>query len=365
MGPGLEAIREDFGLGYTGAGLAFATIGLGYTAGSLGGGPVSDRAGTRRSIITGTAIAGLGMAAAGLAWALPVFLASLFLASIGWGLAEVSVTTLIAQGDDATSARDLNLAHLGFAVGAIAAPAIVGASFAVSWGWRPPVILGGILAASVAMAFTQVDDPGPRERGASFQKAIQAALAPVLLLLGLGGALAVAFEAGLAGFFAPFLETEFALDRSAAAALLTIFWGGGVIGRLLGAWLSTHFELPTILIWSAALSALTAVLLVVGSSVWMVTLGLGLAGVASGPLIPSLLVLAVRHRPSDPGVMVGAVIAMAGLGGIAGALGIGSAADIWSVRGGMLVSPIVMTGGFITMVCLRMLLAREPLNERA
>ena len=365
LGPGLEAIREDFALEYTGAGLAFATIGVGYTVGSLGGGAVSDRSGTRHSIIAGTAIAGIGMAVAGLAAALPIFLAGLVVASIGWGLAEVAVTTLIAHGHDETSARDLNLAQLGFAVGAIAAPAIVGASLAANWGWRPPVVLGGLLAASVAVAFTQIHVPALRDRVTEFQKVIQAAVAPVLLLVGLGAAAGVAFEAGLAGFFAPFLEREFGLDRPAAATLLTIFWGGGFVGRLLGAWLSTHFELPTILIWSAAASALMAVLAVLGSSAWMATVGLGLAGVASGTIIPSLLVLAVRHYPSDPGVMVGAVIAMAGVGGIAGSLGVGGAADAWSIRGGLLVIPIVMAAGVIIMVSVRALLDRQPRNETA
>ena len=232
LGPALEAIREEFVLAYVGAGMALAAVGLGYTVGSLVGGPISDRVGTRPSIIVAAAVAALGMLLAGLSPALPAFLAGLAIASVGWGATEVAVTALIARAGAAISVRDLNLAQLGFALGAIAAPAIVGGAFALGWGWRPPVVLSSLLAASVAVAFTGVPAPRGARRHTSLRAVVRAAAAPVLLLIGLASALVVVLETGLAGFFAPFLEHDFALGRAAAAASVTAFWAGGFFGAV-------------------------------------------------------------------------------------------------------------------------------------
>lgn len=359
LGPALEAIREEFVLAYVGAGMALAAVGLGYTVGSLVGGPISDRVGTRPSIIVAAAVAALGMLLAGLSPALPAFLAGLAIASVGWGATEVAVTALIARAGAAISVRDLNLAQLGFALGAIAAPAIVGGAFALGWGWRPPVVLSSLLAASVAVAFTGVPAPRGARRHTSLRAVVRAAAAPVLLLIGLASALVVVLETGLAGFFAPFLEHDFALGRAAAAASVTAFWAGGFFGRLVGAWLSGRLDLMTWLIGAAVATALAALLAAAASETWMAIAGLALAGVASGALIPSLLALAARHRPADAGAMLGAVIAILGLGGIGGSLGIGRAADVWTLRGAMFTAPAAMAVTVLVLVAIRALMRRE------
>ena len=320
LGPALEAIREEFALEYVGAGMALAAVGLGYTVGSLLGGPISDRVGTRPSIVVASALAALGMLLAGVSPAYLAFLGGLAVASIGWGATEVAVTAQIARGGAALSVRDLNLAQLGFALGAIAAPAIVGGAFALGWGWRPPVVLSALLAASVAAAFVRVPGAPVSPRRTSLRGVIRAAAAPVLLLIGLASALVVVLETGLAGFFAPFLEYAFTLDRAAAAASVTVYWAGGFAGRLVGAWLSGRLDLMTWLIGASIATALAALLAALASETWMALTGLALAGLASGALIPSLLALAARHRPADAGAMLGAVIAILGLGGIGASL---------------------------------------------
>ena len=359
LGPALEAIREEFVLEYVGAGLALAAVGLGYTAGSLVGGPVSDRVGTRPSIVVASALAALGMLLAGVSPAYPAFLTGLAVASIGWGATEVAVTSLIARAGAALSVRDLNLAQLGFAAGAIVAPAIVGGSFALDWGWRPPVMLSALLAASVAAAFSRIPGAPSVQRPTSLRGVIRAAAAPVLLLIGLASALVVVLETGLAGFFAPFLEYAFALDRAAAAASVTVFWAGGFVGRLLGAWLSSRMDLMVWLIGAAVGTALAALLSALAAEAWMSIAGSALAGLASGALIPSLLALAARHRPADAGAMLGAVIAILGLGGIAASLGIGRAADAWTLRGAMLIAPAAMAATVLALIAIRALLPRE------
>lgn len=359
LGPALEAIREEFALEYIGAGMALGAVGLGYTVGSLVGGPISDRVGTRPSIIVASALAALGMLLAGVSPAYLAFLAALALASIGWGATEVAVTAQIARGGAALSVRDLNLAQLGFALGAIAAPAIVGAAFALGCGWRPPVVLGALLAASVAAAFVRVPGAPSSPRRTSLRGVIRAAAAPVLLLIGLASALVVVLETGLAGFFAPFLEFAFTLDRAAAAASVTVYWAGGFAGRLVGAWLSGRLDLMTWMISASIATALAALLAALASETWMALTGLALAGLASGALIPSLLALAARHRPEDAGAMLGAVIAILGLGGIGASLGIGRAADAWTLRGAMLIAPAAMAATVVTLVAIRALLPRE------
>ena len=181
----------------------------------------------------------------------------------------------------------------------------------------------------------------------------------MLLLIGIAAALVVVLETGLGGFFAPFLEHEFDLDRAAAAVMLTVFWAGGFAGRLLGAWLSGRMDLFTWLIGAAVASAVAALLAALGPSTWMAVTGLALAGVASGALIPSLFALAAGYRPADAGAMLGAVIAIVGLGAIAASLGIGRAADEWTLRGAMLITPVAMVATVLTLIATRELITRR------
>ena len=300
-----------------------------------------------------------GLLLAGLSPALPAFLAALVIAAVGLGATEVAITAWIARGGTATSVRDLNLAQLGFAVGAVAAPAIVGGALAIGWGWRPTVLLSALLAASVAVAFTTVPAARSSLTHTPLRAVLRAAASPVLLLIGIAAALVVVLETGLGGFFAPFLEHEFDLDRAAAAVMLTIFWAGGFAGRLLGAWLSGRMDLFTWLIGAAVASAVAALLAALGPSTWMAVTGLALAGVASGALIPSLFALAAGYRPADAGAMLGAVIAIVGLGAIAASLGIGRAADEWTLRGAMLITPVAMVATVLTLIATRELITRR------
>ncbi|MCY4110856.1 MAG: hypothetical protein OXF96_02810, partial [Chloroflexi bacterium] len=151
----------------------------------------------------------------------------------------------------------------------------------------------------------------------------------------------------------------FALDRAAAASLVTLYWVGGFVGRLLGAWLSGRLDLMTWLIGASVATALAALLAALAAEAWMAVAGAALAGVASGALIPSLLALAARHRPADAGAMLGAVIAILGLGGIGASLGIGGAADAWTLRGAMLIAPAVMAATVVTLIAIRALMRRE------
>jgi len=357
FGPGLEAIREEFELEYAGVGAALAVLGVGYIAGSLVGGSVVGRVGARLSIIAGVVVAAVGMTLAGVSPTLTAFLGGLGLASVGWGAGEVAIATIIAGGGGRTAVRDLNLAQIGFAVGAIAAPIIVGGSFLCGWGWRPPVLLGGALASTVAIiAYALALETHPYDRG-PIQVLAKGTLTPIFVLIGVAAALSVAHEVGFSGFFAPYLEHQFDLDRALAAGFVTVFWAGSCAGRCVGAWLSGRLDLPALLVGSAIGSVGASLLVALASPLWVSLFGLALVGVASGTLLPSLLVLAVRHNPSNAGMAVGGVIAIAGVGGIGGSLGVGWAADAWTLKGAMLVMPAVMVAALAVLQVVRLLAA--------
>lgn len=161
-GPSLEAIRDDFGLAYTGVVLAISTLAYGYVAGTLIGGPLSDRVGRRLTLTLASAGMALGVILVGLSPNVGVFVAASVVHGISFEAADPTVTAMVGEAAGARAGRALNISQITFGLGSLAAPLIVGAFVGAGIGWRPGYLIAGAVLAISVPIFARLRYPQPR-----------------------------------------------------------------------------------------------------------------------------------------------------------------------------------------------------------
>jgi MFS family permease len=353
-GPALEAIRDDFGLGYTGVALAISTSAYGYVAGTLIGGPLSDRVGRRLTLTLASAGMALGVILVGLSPNVGVFVVASVVHGISFGAADPTVTALVGEAAGARAGRALNISQITFGLGSLAAPLIVGAFVGAGIGWRPGYLIAGAVLAISVPIFARLRYPRPRAPALPVRQVVAVMSAPVPALLGLVIALYFGSQLGVSAFWAVHLEQTHALERSLAASSVGVFWAGLLVGRLLGAWLSDRLELVRIATGSISAAAALVLLGALAPTVWLALAAAALAGLAIGPLFPAVLAMGVRHRRGAGGAVVGAMLAIGGVGVLAISPLIGFVVDAFGVRSGLLVVP-----GLLALALVALLVARR------
>ncbi len=339
FGPSVESISEDFGLTYSQISLIITVISIGFIAGSLAGGAASDRWGRRAVLIPSAAGAAMSMF-----WfaASPTFgslLAAGFCIGASFGPGLAAATALIADLARQRSTRALNLFNSAFALGAIAAPPLVAVGLAAFASWRVAYFVVAVWFATSGLIFMRLSYPRRRGSIPAIRSVIGGLGSPVSILLGLVLMLYVGVEIAFGDFGAAFMERTQGIPRAAAAASVTAFWIGVLLGRLIVYRLAESWRASNIVRWSLALALGTSILAALAGSAPLAILGFVLTGAAIGGVFPTALGIGLRIRPEIAGSLAGALTAMASVGGALLAPMIGAASDAAGPRGGMLLAP--------------------------
>jgi fucose permease len=200
----------------------------------------------------------------------------------------------------------MNLLHLCFGLGALAAPLVV--HVGLDFTTRAAALLCGVLA---VWSFTI---PSP-ERPLEARDEHTDTTTPMLVLLGVFFTLYVGLEIGFAGWVKTYGE-EISFSELAATWLTTVFWVAFTIGRLVASAVAHRIAPDRILSASCALSLVAAVVLIVGDGgTAMVWVGTVLMGVGTAPQFPAMLMLAER-RIHVTGSATSWFVGGAGMGGL-------------------------------------------------
>ena len=132
----LRSIKETFDQTDAGIGLVYLVYALAYALGSFAGGPLTERAGRRlvlgaAVLTTAAGVAGLGLAPSWLAFVL----ASVAI-GLGAGCLDGGANGLVLDVYREGRGRAMNLLHVSFSVGALAAPLIVGRLVEGGMAWQ-------------------------------------------------------------------------------------------------------------------------------------------------------------------------------------------------------------------------------------
>jgi FHS family Na+ dependent glucose MFS transporter 1 len=306
LGPALTELRDRTGSGIGGIGILFVGQSIGYVVGSLIGGRLYDRFLGHRVFAGALLLLAVGLALVPSFDTIDGLLIAFVLIGLGASTADVGANAMLMWKLGAGSGRAMNLLHLCFGLGALAAPLVVHVGLDVA------ARTAGVLC--IVFAGWALTVPSPPPPHAAREEHTDTTV-PLLALLGLFFVLYVGLEVAFAGWIKTYGE-EISFSELAATWLTTTFWIGFTLGRLLASAIA-HSVLPDrILVAASMASVVAAVVMIVGdgstATVWIGTI---LMGVGTAPQFPAMLTLAER-RIHVTGSATAWFVGGAGLGGL-------------------------------------------------
>lgn len=295
LGPVMPFLRSDLHLSYAQGSLHSSAFALGmFIAGLLGASAV-HRLGRHHAMVFGL----VGLAAGSVllvAGRVAVFTlgGALLMGSLGT-LVLVLVPAILADEHGASSAVALNEASVVSSSCAVLAPLLVGGLARTAFGWRTGFLLGGLILVPTVRQLRSIATPmGP----ASNSKPVQRRpLPPAYWVYWLLLVCCVSLEFSMIFWTADFLHAVAHVQQDSAAALVSVFLVGMVVGRVAGSWLARRFKAHAMLLPALAVTA-------VGFPMyWLIGItpvrlaGLFLTGIGISTLYPLALAEALGTAP--------------------------------------------------------------------
>lgn len=350
-GPSIPALREEFGLSPSAAGLGLSAHFAGGVAGVLLFDRRFGRTGNRRILAVAYLLMAAGAAGFALAPDWPVALLAALLAGIGFGGIDYGLNRLFARGFGRRSTAMLNILNAHFGIGAILGPALLGAVGAEHY----PALFLAFAVANIPLLFclrgvknhapqptsadTGAADAGAGDTGAGTP--VGAALRSVLAVFVTLYVLHVGIEAGVGGWEPTHLESV-GYGAGAAATATSVYWLMMTVGRFLAAPIALRFSAQTIITVSCA--GMTACLLLAAIPDFAPYAYAGV-GLFIAPIFPTGLPWLSRAAPSAR--RAGAIVMAASmLGGVAAGPALGKIIE-WS---GVRDVPLILAA--VSAVCL-------------
>ncbi|MFF3859533.1 MFS transporter [Streptomyces sp. NPDC002209] len=332
-GPAIPALREEYGISPTAAGLSLSAHFVGALLGVLIYHVLRGRL-NNRVLLGGSYLlmaAGAAVFAFSPSWNLA--LTGTFVIGLGFGGIDYGLNQLFAIGFGRRSTAMLNLLNGHFGVGAIAGPALIGWLGADRY---PQIFLGiGVVCLLILVTLGGVaarePEPAPAEGGA----AAGARVLPIIAVFIGIYVLHVAIETGVGGWEPTHLEAV-GYGAATAATATSAYWAAMTIGRFVVAPLSLRRSAPSILIVCCAGMAGFLVLATVPALAPYAYFGVGLM---IAPIFPTCLPWLNR---AVPGVAAAGayVIAASMIGGVAFPPLLGRVIDTMDVKA----VPLVLFG---------------------
>lgn len=340
-------LKSVFALNYTRAMLVQFSFFTAYAVASLPSGWLVEKVGYQRGIVAGLLTAGVGCLLfypAAEFQSYPMFLAALFILACGITLLQVAANPYVAiLGSPETASSRLILTQAFNSLGTTVAP-VVGAMLILGLAVKTPAEIAAMSAGEVvayrtaeaaavqfpylglalvlmliAVAFAFIRLPRI-EAGATTEAQPDAANdAPSawshrhLVLGALAIFLYVGGEVSIGSFLVNFLsQPDIAgLGEQAAGKLVALYWGGAMVGRFVGSYLTRVFRPNLCLAFNAAAAValvITAMLTSGAVAQWAILA----VGLCNSIMFPTIFTLAIdglgRHTGQGSGILCTAIV---------------------------------------------------------
>lgn len=332
---GLPDVVGRFGLTLADRGTLIAALFVGLLVGSLGSGPFVDRVGQRASLVASAALVAVCLPL--FATASTFLLASIALGALGLAGAGFNTASNALSSDLFPEERGRRMNGIAIAVGlgGVALP-VAAALTAGRFSWQVIVFAAAALAVVVAIgaaALRLPDDATLPVASSGVQAWRQVLRRPgfawFCALLALGGA----NEASTAGWTSTFLLAS-GFTPVAAAWGLSSLWLGFIVGRALFAGRVDQAKQAAI-IRAGVGGAAGVVLLVATKTSPLIAIAPFLVGASIAIIMATSLALAAERYPGNTGTLIGTLLTLSQIGGIAVPELIGVVAERANVRAGM------------------------------
>lgn len=368
LGSVLPSVTERFALARTSAGSLFSLMSIGILLASVLFGPIVDRYGYRGMLALAVVLVLLGLE--GIAFAPSPFLLAAAVLLIGFGGGIINGGTNALVADISAGARSAGLSLLGvfFGIGAFGLPFVLGLLLE-SLGYVRVVAALGVIPALVLAYTLVVRFPAPKQpQGFPLKDALRLTRDPVLLLLGLILFFESGMEITMGGWTAAYVNDVLALSAQRALYVLSLYWVGMTIARLLLGTVLSGISPRRVLLPSLGIAFVGALLLLAADTQLAAGAGVLLVGAGFAAVFPVVLGFVGDRYPLLSGTAFSLVLVMALTGGTLLPFATGVLGDRLGLRLSLLIVPAALLCAAATYLSVRSRLpaqasAAAPLNE--
>jgi fucose permease len=332
LGPSLPGIAGRTGVSLTQAGILFTLFAGGSLLATLSLAWLVDRP-LRHGLLAGGSLlmavtlwlfaASSGLAGAG------VTIAMAGLAMSGTGTVP---NVLLAEWYGKRAPAMLNILHMVAATGSFCGPLAVGLATRAGVGYAAVFVGLGVLEALAGLLWLFARPPRP-EHHADAPRFSISLVRPVMLLI-LFILLYVGSEQTVGGWTYSYARETGTADAALAGAATSLFWLAMIGGRLAGSRILRRVEcLPLLGACVLIGAAGVAIALLARSWIGFLWLGIGLAGLAFGPVFPTTMAFGVQRQPERMGMVSSLLVAAGSFGAMSLPAAAGALIPITGVRG--------------------------------
>ena len=349
LGAVLPSVIEQFGIGKAEAGSLFLLMTFGILAGSLVFGPMVDTYGYKGMLLLATALIAIGLEGIAFAPSLGLLRAAIAVIGFGGGIVNGGTNALVADISSEEKGANLNLLGVFFGIGAVGIPVVL----AMLGGSFPHATLISAVGGLVAVPFILIamtPFPAPKQsQGFPIAAAGKLTRDPLLLLMGFMLFLESGMEITVGGWTSTFVNEELAVSARMALIILSLYWLGMMLARLVLGTLLRNAPPVKTLYFCITTGIAGALVLLLTRNVALAGAGVFLLGVGFAATFPVVLGFVGERYAELSGTAFSLAIAMALCGGmllpwLAGILG-----GAYGMRGSFIIVPaaLVLLAAFL------------------
>jgi MFS transporter, FHS family, glucose/mannose:H+ symporter len=330
-GPTLPALLAERHLTYGQGGTILFAGYAGFVAGTMSAGVLADRIGKKRVLILASVLLALGSGSFSLLSTFAGLAAGSALMGLGLGHFETGGNAFMVDLHPDQRGRYLNLLGMFHSLGSMIVPLYAGALLAAGIAWRQVFQYALPLMVLLTIYLVLVKSPphiagesrngGAQRQGAPFRK-----YAWFFVLI----AAYVGAEVGLASWLVEFLQKTKGQSVVVSSLSLSIFFGGIMVGRLVGSFLVERVGYLPFLLMVSGCATLTAGLGIFGPPA--LAFCLPLTGLFFAVIFPTATAAVSERAGEHSGVILGLLFTCGGLGAMIGPWLIGLCSDWFGLQ---------------------------------
>lgn len=303
IGPLLEELAANNGVSLSSIGSIYSALFFGGFVAQVALGPFTDHWGHQRVLALSFILLSVLLAVMTFSHWLPLTLALIFIAGMGYGMAVLSGNVLVGQLFPEKSVATLNWVNMFFGVGDIIGPLLVSLSLSVLARGIPALWFGGVamfLVAVFLLLFPTNAQNHSDSKEAGAQKPFR--VSPFLLTLSGMILVYVGTEASMGGWTTSYIQSTAFLTTEKAALVTSGFWLALTVGRLIGALLGGRILPQNLLKLSMGLMLAGGIVFIAGygNLFWSVA-AVMIIGVGCGPTFPTIIAIMTTTYKGDSG----------------------------------------------------------------
>lgn len=350
----IGSVERDFRQSDADFGLFYLLSALLYAGGSFGGGFLAERLGRRGVLFAAALLMGLGLAGEALAPAWAVFLLAALFVNWGAGAIDGGLNGLFLDLYQEARGGALNRLHLFFGLGALVAPALVGQLVTFGLNWRVLLLATGVAALALATFLAANAMPSGRHTELTEKPAEPLSRAERSLLpfagLAVGIGCYVAAEMAVSGWL---VKALLPVPLATATAVLSVFWFGLSLGRLVSNWVADRFDYVAFTVGCLLLASTALIVAVLIPLLPLAALCYGLAGFFYGPVYPMIMAIGGNVYPRRLAALSGSLAGAAVVGSIAYPPLVGLLASHIGLRAGLVGAGLIGIPGALAIIAAR------------